>query len=78
MDFIEGPPIAQNNNVFMVVIYRFNKFGDFVPLSHPYTAVIMATLFINNIFKLHGLLKLIVSNRDLVFLNSFWASLFSL
>lgn len=61
-----------------MVIVRFTKFGNFVPLLHPYTTAIMATLFMNNIFKLHGLLKSIVSDKDLVFLSSFWTSLFSL
>lgn len=78
MDSIEWLRIAHNYNVIMVAIDRFTKFGHFVPLSHLYIAAIVAILLMNNVFKLHGLPKSIVSNKNLVFVSSFWTSLFSL
>nr|GEX51901.1 reverse transcriptase [Tanacetum cinerariifolium] len=36
----------------------------------------VANLFLNNIYKLHGLPKIIVSDRDKVFISHFWQSLF--
>lgn len=78
IDFIEGLPTSQGHNVIMVVIDQFTKFDHFIPLSHPYTVTRVAQLFINNIFKLYGLPKIIVSDQDPMFLSSFWTSLFSL
>lgn len=78
MDFIEGFPRAHKYNVIMVVIDRFTKFDHFLPLSQPYIAASMDKLFMDNIFKLHGLPKSIVTNRDPIFMSSFWITLFSL
>lgn len=47
-------------------------------LSHPYTAAGVTQIFLNEIFKLHGLPKVIVSNQEPIFLSSFWKSLFEL
>lgn len=67
MDFVEGLPKSLKQDVVMVVVDRLTKYVHFTPLSHPYIAVKVATLFMNHIFKLHGLPTSIVSDRDPVF-----------
>jgi hypothetical protein len=57
--------------VILVVIDRFSKYAHFFPLKHPYSASSVATTFLNNIVKLHGLPKTIVSDRDKVFTSNF-------
>lgn len=47
-------------------------------LCHPFTAFQVAQLFLNNIFKLHGLPTTIISDRDKVFTSHLWQELFSL
>lgn len=47
-------------------------------MHHPYTAVSVARLFLDHIYKLHGLPVAIVSDRDPVFTAKFWKELFSL
>ena len=55
MDFVEGLPKSLKHDVVMVVVDRLTKYIHFIPLSHPYTAVKVVTLFLNHIFKLYRL-----------------------
>lgn len=76
MDFIEGIPQSGNKNCIMVIVDRFNKVGHFIALSHPFTGTIVAQIFLDNIYKLHGMPCLIVSDRDKLFTSQFWKELF--
>ena len=49
MDFIEGLPLSQGKSVIMVVIDKFSKYAHFLPMSHPFTALQVAQLFLNHI-----------------------------
>lgn len=61
-----------------MVVDRLSKYVHFTSLSHPYTAVSVAKIFFDTVFKLHGLQETITSDRDVVFTNSFWRELFRL
>jgi hypothetical protein len=58
-----------------MVVDRFLKYAHFLPLKHPFSAVVVAQVFLDNVFKLHCIPKTIVSNRDKVFTSQFWKSL---
>jgi hypothetical protein len=75
MDFIEGLPTS-GGDVILVVVDRLTKYAHFLPLNHPYSAQDVANLYMDNIFKLHGLPKVIVTDRDPIFTSSVWQSLF--
>ncbi|KAF2285343.1 hypothetical protein GH714_000208 [Hevea brasiliensis] len=70
LDFIEGLPNSKGKNVILVVVDRFSKYGHFLALSHPYTAI-TCSLFFDNNFRLHGLPESMVSDRDVTFTSSF-------
>lgn len=57
---------------------RLSKYAHFLPLSHPYTATLVATLFVEHNFKLHGVPASIICDRDPVFMSKFWKEVFSL
>ncbi|KAJ1689340.1 hypothetical protein LUZ63_013495 [Rhynchospora breviuscula] len=75
LDFITGLPISRGKDVILVVIDRLTKYGHFLPLKHPYTTSEVAQLFLDNIYKLHGLPQNLVSDRDPVFTSTFWKEL---
>jgi hypothetical protein len=70
MDFIEGLPFSQGKSMIFVMVDRLTKYGHFLALTHPFLAIIVANLFFEQIFKLHGLPQTIVSDNDKVFTSS--------
>ena len=78
LDFVEGLPKSQGYEVILVVVDRLTKYSHFVPISHPYSAAKVASLYMHYIFKLYGLLASIVSDRDATFTSLFWSELFRL
>jgi hypothetical protein len=76
MDFIEGLPKSEGKEVILVVVDRFSKYAHFMALIHPYSASSVARVFMDNVYKLHGLPATIVNDRDPVFLSHFWQQLF--
>ncbi|XP_026453013.1 uncharacterized protein LOC113353717 [Papaver somniferum] len=76
MDFINGMPISDRKSILLVIVDKLTKYAHFIPLHHPYTAVSVAQVFLNQVFKLHGLPSSIVSDRDKVFTSNFWQDLF--
>ena len=62
MDFITCLPKVEGKNVIMVVVDRLTKYAHLCALSHPFSASIVVASFINTVQKLHGSLKIIVSD----------------
>jgi hypothetical protein len=60
MDFIEGLPNYNKQNVILVVVDRLTKYVHFLPLTHPYTAAKVASLFLQNVFNCMDYLLLLL------------------
>ena len=78
LDFVEGLPRSGKYDCILVIIDKFTKYGHFIPLSHPYTALTVAEKFIDTVYRLHGLPTVIISDRDPVFTSKVWQELFRL
>jgi hypothetical protein len=78
MDFITGLPRAQGKDCIFMVVDRLTKFAHFFPISTDFSAAQVAELFFREVFRLHGLPKTIISDRDSRFMSTFWQELFRL
>jgi hypothetical protein len=54
------------------------KFEHFFSIATNFSATQVVELFFREVFRLHGLPKTIISDRDRRFMNTFWQELFRL
>ena len=78
MDFIIGLPQVQWRDCIYVVVDRLTKFAHFFAIPTKFSAAQVVELFFRDVFRLHGLPKTIVSDRDSRFMGGFWQELFQL
>eukprot|EP00253_Pinus_taeda_P026738 PITA_26738 len=78
MDFITGlPKKKKNNDSIFVVVDKLSKAAHFIPVQSTYKAAQIVHIFMQNVFKLHGLPKTIISDHDVKFTSAFWKTLFA-
>ena len=76
MDFIVQLPLTKAGyDTIFVIVDRLSKRAHFIPTTTNVTAPEVAKLFFNQIFRLHGLPQVIVSDRDPKFVSKFWQDL---
>lgn len=59
-----------------MVVDRLTKYAHFIGVAHPYTVTNIARLFMEYVFRLHGMLEDIVSDKDHIFTRKLWQKLF--
>jgi hypothetical protein len=78
IDFITNLPKSGNKSVIMVVVDRLSKYAHFCAFQHPFTTSTMAQIFMDQVFKLHGMSHSIVYDRDPTVTSNFWQELFKI
>ncbi|GJU03261.1 ty3-gypsy retrotransposon protein [Tanacetum coccineum] len=77
MDFITHLPPSNGKTVIWVIVDRLSKFAHFLSLPTNFIAASLASIFLHEIYRLHGLPNSIVTDRDPLFLSRFWKELFA-
>ena len=78
MDLIVELPSSSGFNSILVCVDRFTKMAHFIPTNSDVDAEGAATLYLRNVFKLHGLPGDIVSDRGSHFTSRFTRRLLEL
>src|SRR5215475_14004446 len=78
VDFITKLPEAHGFDAVMVTVDMLNKRAHFIPTYTNVTASGSARLYLDNVWKLHGLPEAMVSDRGTQFVAEFMRELYRL
>ena len=78
MDFIVKLPVSHGYDSIWVVCDRLSRAAHFIPCNESITAPELAWLFLDRIFRYHGLPDSIISDRGSLFVSCFWSELMAL
>jgi hypothetical protein len=73
MDFIVGLSlVVRKCNSIGVIVDRLIKYAHFIPVNTNYNVYKYAKIYIAHVLCLHGVSKLIISDRGSQFVAHFW------
>ena len=61
-----------------MVVDRLKKFAHLFSVTSSFSTAQVGAIFVKEIFRLHGIPKSVVSDRDSRFMGAFWKELFRL
>ncbi|GMF53805.1 unnamed protein product [Phytophthora fragariaefolia] len=78
MDFVFGlPPDATGNTGVVVFVDRLSKMAHLAAVPNTIDGEGTAMMFLDRVFRQHGLPEAVVSDRDPRFTGKFWTSIFA-
>ena len=77
-DLVIDLPESNGFTAIVVFIDKLTKMVHLVGCKKEVTAMEYAQIFIDNVFRLHSLPEVIISDRDPRFTGKFWRALFDL
>jgi hypothetical protein len=78
MDFIVGLPLtARKYNSIWVIVDRLTKSTHFIPVNTNYNVQKYTEVYVACVLCLHGVPKMIVSDRGSQFVARFWEQLYA-
>ncbi|KAI2650603.1 Transposon Tf2-8 polyprotein [Labeo rohita] len=78
LNFITALPPSQGNTVVLTIVDRFSKVAHFIPLPKLPSAKETAVTVVDHVFRIHGLLNDVVSDRGPQFISRFWKEFYRL
>lgn len=76
MDLITDLPAADGSDSIVVFVDTLTKMAHFVPTNKTVSARQLALLFLQHVYRYHGLPERIISDRDPRIMSEFFSSLF--
>ena len=70
------PKTKYQHDSMMVVVDTLTKVAHFIPVKSTFGTNQVANMFLKEVLRLHGVTKVIVSERDAKFTTAFWKGLF--
>ena len=77
-DLVTDLPESHGHTAIAVFVDRLSKMVHFAPCRKEVTAEEYARLFVDTVFRHHGMPEVIISDRDPRFTSKFWTQLFKL
>ena len=78
IDFITGLPEENGMNTICTVVDKATKMCHFIPCTDKITAKETAKLYWQHVGRLHGIPRVIISDRDARFTGKYWRELWRL
>lgn len=78
LDFVVQLPVSRGYTAILVVVDRLTKMAHFIPTVNEVDAPLTAQLYLDCVYRLHGLPWNLVSDRGSVFTSRFWSRLLEL
>lgn len=73
MDFVQGLPISRNkHNVILIMVDKLTNVAHFIPRNLTNGTHVIAQMFIQEVFRLHGILEKIIFDKDARVTSRFW------
>jgi hypothetical protein len=77
LNFITGFPRTQkHNDSIMMIIDKISNYEHFILVKYTFKSIKITEIFMKKIFRLHGIPKMVISDRDVKFTSAFWKELF--
>ena len=77
MDFITNLPEINGYDAIVTFVDCFTKQAHFIPCTMKMNAQQLAKVYMREVYRLHGLSRSIICDRDPRFTSAFWKSLFT-
>jgi hypothetical protein len=75
LDYLTHLDESNGFNNVLIVVDHLTRMAHFLPCTEIVTAEETATLFLHGVCRLHGLPRVLVSDRDPKFVSGFWQTL---
>ena len=75
MDFITHLPECDGYDAILTVVCTMTKMAHFIPCTSKVNARQLAKLYIDNVYRLHGLPRIIIGDRDTRYTSAFFKNL---
>jgi hypothetical protein len=75
LDYLTHLPMSNGFDSMMIVVDHLTGMAHFLPCTESITAEDIATLLLHGVYRLHGLPRVLVSERDPKFGSGFWQTL---